>query len=301
MNIDPTILKRLSFIKSLFQLGVKQSKQKPPLDSISILMLHDSVELFLHLSTEVLNSNRKTNIGFLEYWEVINRNLTGQQLSQKNQMNRLNKARVNLKHHGILLNKSDIESFRINVTDFYNDNFPLIFGIDFGEISIIDLIDNLDVRDILKNAIILFQQKNFDRSYEHLSLAFRILILDFESDFKPHRYELFGIEYFSPSCDLEEIRPDLEELSSRIDNINSIMKYLIYGIDVKNYIKFSLLTPDVYFKRGNYKNYEIYAPLPVSGKNKKNISQNQFDFCIDFIIDSALKLQEFDFDTLNSI
>jgi len=100
---------------------------------------------------------------------------------------------------------------------------------------------------------------------------------------------------------LEEVRPDLDEISSRIDNINSIMKNLIYGLDVRNYIKFSLLIPDVYFNQRDYKNYGINAPLPISGKNKNNYSQNQFDFCLDFIIESALKLQEFDFDTLNPI
>jgi len=92
MSLDSIIIKRLSFIKSLFKIGIKQSKQKPPLDSISILMFHDSVELFLQLSTDFLNINRKTKLEFMEYWETINRKLTGQQITQKNQMNRLNRA-----------------------------------------------------------------------------------------------------------------------------------------------------------------------------------------------------------------
>lgn len=142
MSISQVILKRLSFIKYLYQLGIRQSRQKTPQDSISILMFHDSIELFLQLSTEYLNASTQTNINFMEYWGIINQKLQGQQLSQKNQMNRLNKARVNLKHHGLLLNESDIESFRVNTSDFFSDNCSIVFEINFSEISLIDLIDN---------------------------------------------------------------------------------------------------------------------------------------------------------------
>ncbi|GAH70959.1 unnamed protein product [marine sediment metagenome] len=76
MSISQTILKRLSFIKYLYQLGINQSRQKTPQNSISILMFHDSVELFLQLSTEYLSASPRANIGFMEYWGVINQKTT---------------------------------------------------------------------------------------------------------------------------------------------------------------------------------------------------------------------------------
>lgn len=299
MSISKTILKRLSLIKHYFQLGIRQSKQKSPQDSISILMFHDSIELFLQLSTEYLGASPRTNIGFMEYWGIINQKLQGQQLSQKNQMNRLNRARVNLKHHGILLNESDIESFRVNTSDFFSDNCSIVFGINFLEISLIDLIDNSDVKDLVRDAVNYYEQNNIKRALEHFSLSFKVLIYDFEEKFQAYRYQLFGIEKLIPHCEDDVIRSDLDNVSYAIDNIQYKLKYLIYGINVKDSIKFSLLTPDVYFIRTDFRNYRIGVPLPFLEERERPYSQDQLEFCKDFIIDCAVKLQEFDFDTLD--
>ena len=299
MSISQTILKRLSFIKYLYQLGMRQSKQKTPQNSISILMFHDSIELFLQLSTEYLSASPRTNIGFMEYWGFINQKLQGQQLSQKNQMNRLNRARVNLKHHGILLNESDIESFRVNTSDFFTDNCSIVFGINFSEISLIDLIDNSDVKDLVRDAVNYYEQNNIKRALEHFSLSFKVLIYDFEEKFQVYRSQLFGIENFIPNCEDDAIRSDLDKISYALDNIQYKLKYLIYGIDVKNVIKFFLLTPEVTFIRTDFRNYQIDIPLPFYKEKENLYSRDQLEFCKDFIINCALKLQEFDFDTLD--
>ncbi len=299
MSISQVILKRLSFIKYLYQLGIRQSRQKTPQDSISILMFHDSIELFLQLSTEYLNASTQTNINFMEYWGIINQKLQGQQLSQKNQMNRLNKARVNLKHHGLLLNESDIESFRVNTSDFFSDNCSIVFEINFSEISLIDLINNSDVKDLFRDAVNYYEQNNIKRALEYFSLTFKVLIYDFEEKLQAYRYQLFGFEKFIPHCEDDAIRSDLDNVSYAINNIQYKLKYLIYGINVRDFIKFSLLTPDVIFIRTDFRNYKIDIPLPFLKKKEKLYSQDQLEFCKDFIIDCALKLQEFDFATLD--
>ncbi len=147
MALNQIILSRLSLIKYLYEIGVKQSKLSSPQDSISILMFHDSIELFFQLCTEHLN-NTKSDIKFMGYFEVINIKLKEKKLSQKASMKRLNKARVNLKHNGILLNKSDVETFRVNAKDFFEDNTKLVFNINFSEISMIELVQNSEVRKI---------------------------------------------------------------------------------------------------------------------------------------------------------
>jgi len=50
----------------------------------------------------------------MDYWQIINKELSGNQLLHKASMIRLNKARVNLKHQGQLINKSDIEASNMN-------------------------------------------------------------------------------------------------------------------------------------------------------------------------------------------
>lgn len=55
-------------------------------------------------------------------------------------MKRLNKARVQLKHYGTSPSKLDIEAFRATVTNFFDENTPKIFGIDFSSVSLVDLV-----------------------------------------------------------------------------------------------------------------------------------------------------------------
>jgi hypothetical protein len=47
-------LRRLSFIKFLFDTGVEQSNKSDPLCNVAMLSFHDSIELFLQLACEHL-------------------------------------------------------------------------------------------------------------------------------------------------------------------------------------------------------------------------------------------------------
>lgn len=96
-----TVIKRLAFIKYLYKLAVDQSKRPEPLCSASILTFHDAIELFLQLASEHLNVG-KQQPSFMEYWDLISQKLSNQELTQKESMRRLNRARVALKHHGTL-------------------------------------------------------------------------------------------------------------------------------------------------------------------------------------------------------
>ncbi len=72
---DLEILRRLSYVKYLFQVAIDQSNKPEPLGSFSILTFHDSVEMFLQLSAEYLGAKRTNDIRFIKYWEVINAKL----------------------------------------------------------------------------------------------------------------------------------------------------------------------------------------------------------------------------------
>jgi len=134
-------VRRLAFIKYLYQVAVEQSQRLEPLCSTSILTFHDAIELFLQLASEYLDVG-KGRPSFMEYWEILasTSKLPEGVLIQKESMRRLNKARVALNHHGILPSKLGIEAFRASVTNFFEENTPLIFDIKFSEISLIELV-----------------------------------------------------------------------------------------------------------------------------------------------------------------
>jgi len=296
--MNPTYLQRLSFIKYLFSIGLYQSNQPEPLYGVSILSFHDSVELFLQLSLEKLNSS-KTTQNFMDYWDIIDKELKNAILSQKEGMRRLNKARVDLKHYGIIPSKLDIESFRVTTSDFFNENCPIIFGVNFDDISLIDIIKLERPKDLLKQAKEDFEKGWIDKSLENLALSFEYLISDYEEskkdDFNRSPFFFGESMTYLKSFYLEgiikedrKIRDFADKVTKSIEEIQKAIKILSFGIDYKKYVKFQSVVPSVVFSISN-------EPIFYT-REGMTLSKEDLEFCINFIIESALKLQEFDFE-----
>ena len=149
MTIDYVFTKRLSLIKYFYNLALTQSNRPTPQNSISVLMFHDCVELFLILAAEKVGATVSDKMFILDYWNVINQKLKEEKLSQKASIKRLNEARKAFKHKGILIEESEIESLKITTKLFLEENIPLIFNINIDEVSMIDLIENQNVRKMI--------------------------------------------------------------------------------------------------------------------------------------------------------
>ncbi len=297
MTLEKSVITRLSFIKYLYRVGIDQSHLPEPMSSTSILTFHNAIELFLHLSAEVLDC-KKTPKHFLEYWEVINKKLSGTEITQKVSMERLNKARVSLKHYGILPTKTDIEAFRASVTNFFEENTQIAFGISFTEISLIELVQNDKVRSLLKEAEDFLGKNEIFDSLDKISLGFELLIRDYENRKIGHGWLspfLIGddLTYLSGTfihLD-DELKEFVDKVRKSIGQLQNAVKMIGLGFDYRKIVRFRLFTPEVirsisggiHFAR----RYRDSDELPT----KDNV-----EFCINFVIESALKLQEFDFD-----
>ena len=55
MSLDQSVVKRLAFIKYLYQTAVSQSHAASPGSCASLLTMHDAVKLFPQLASEHLN------------------------------------------------------------------------------------------------------------------------------------------------------------------------------------------------------------------------------------------------------
>src|SRR6266566_783179 len=148
---DPT-MERLAFIRHLYQLGVEQSRKAEPGNAIAILMLHDAADLLLQLGSEHLNVAKRGPTFFTDYFDLLAPKVSGGALAERAAMNRLNSARVNLKHHGTRPSATDVESLRASTTGFFESNVPLIFGITFDEISMARLVQLPEAKQYLEKA-----------------------------------------------------------------------------------------------------------------------------------------------------
>jgi len=142
--MDQDILRRLSYCRYLYTLAYGQSNKSEPYNSFSLLTFHHAAELFLQLSADYLGVSKRIH-EFMEYWPEINQKLGKDGLSQQSSMDEFNKARVGLKHHGILPSKVEIERFRTVLKNFFDENTETVFGLKFAESRMDELMDHINL------------------------------------------------------------------------------------------------------------------------------------------------------------
>jgi len=317
MSLEKTTMERLAFIKYLYNLAVEQSQKPEPLCSASLLTFHDSIEMFLYLTAEYLDVgidelDKKSNrVTFMDYWEIITKSKIklNIELTQKESMRRLNGARNNFKHQGMIFSKLDIEAYRASATNFFSENTPLVFDIEFAVLSLIDLIQFDNARNTLKEAQRLLNENKIEDALCKISEAFDQLISDYEST----KRRIFGKDLFPfgrsstflrgsdilikgnlKTTDIlfnqQKFQNFVDSVSESMTLIQQALKLISLGIDYRKYTKFCLYMPIT--KKSISGKYYHYS-RNWGSRSIPNAQDAQF--CIDFVIESAIILQEFDY------
>jgi hypothetical protein len=300
--VDAPTMERLAFIRYLYTVGVEQSWQPEPMAAASVLTFHDSVELFLQLAAERLNApalaasagRGEPSLG--EYFELLKRKLGGAGLAEQEAMARLNRARIALKHHGTLPSGLTIEAFRASVTGFFEANTPLAFGTPFGDISLSVLVRLPEARNGVKGAQTLGEQGRIEEALQELAVAFAKLLWDYED----RKRSTFGRSpsFFGADMTFERsifLRiPDgrfgdfADKVSDAIEATRDALRIIAMGLDYRRYALFRALTPTVHRTLGGFhvsgRTWEV-APSAAALRE-----------CLDFVVDSAIRLQASDYD-----
>lgn len=298
--LDKSVVKRLALIKYFYKVAIEQSQRPEPLCSASVLTFHNAIEFFLQLASEYLDVGRGQS-SFMEYWEILASKLPEGVPTQKESIRRLNRARVALKHHGTSPSKLDIEAFRASATNFFEENTSPIFDIKFSEISLIELVQCEEIKNNLEESERLLKENKIEESLDKVAISFTQLIDDYENR-KRGRFGrspfFFGesltfLSSFHMGIDRSQERKladFVDRIKESVEALQVAVKILSLGVDYRRYVKFRLLTPHI--DRALAGNYLISR----GNWGEKGVpSVEDVQFCIDFVIESAVILQEFDF------
>ena len=296
------IIRRLATIKYLYSIGVQQSLQVESVAGFSILAFHDCAEMFLLLVVENKGDNAD-KLSLMGFWDKY------PDLTLKVSMRNLKDRRVSIKYKGLFPSKSDIEISRITMADFLEQNTIKQFGIDFEDVSISCLISYTKVKGYIDNA-----EKNCnDGDFYECLINCKIAFLELLSTYKSSKYQ-YHISHSILDIG-DEIGRDYQKLIGTNSNygerwfrqvtettnkIREIFKITALGIDYKKYSYLDFVTPKTMLCWSEGKLTYISTPKDTY-EEKYNISTKECHFCIDFVIDSALKLQGFDYDISNVI
>jgi len=288
--------RRLAFIKYLWRRADADAEQPEPLQSAAVLSFHDAVELFLQLTSEAVDSGAAQPT-FLDYWDLIAKKLPNG-LSGKEAMRRLNKARVALKHHGTMPSSLDIRGFRVTTREFFDENTRRVFGTSFDSISLTMFVDPPEVRADLEEAVLKLAQGSVEEALESSATAFHRLLRHADA-LVANRWGLSPFEAPSglaryrhlPSFgDLDDRDRQLarfaEEVTEAIEKLQEALRLTSLGVNYHRLVRFRQATPNVVQTMDGKLHLTWFRAAVSSPEQTVPLAQ----FCIDFVIETALQL-----------
>jgi len=236
----------------------------------------------------------------LEYWTKFEEKPPGIHLGQKESVRHLSRVRGGLKHQGMLPSKMDIESCRTCCTSFFEENTPLVFGIQFHDISMANLVHSPEARMCLEEAGRLTGQVKYEDALDQVAMAFARLIDEFESKNRTIRHiptlsftdqSALGRRRFKGS-DRDELNSLVDEVNDEIIDLREKVAIIGLGLDYSRYLRFRLLTKGI-TANWNYDHtrLEIQHPRTLIPVNRQTPSADDCHFCIDFVVELALRIQ----------
>lgn len=264
-----------------------------------MLLWHSALELFLHLAAEHLgaeNSDRD-RAKIMEYFPPINAKLgAAGPLPQKEALQRMNKARGLLKHSAVPPARDSIDEAERTLARFFEQAVPMVFGIPIEQASLIKFVRSEAAREALEVAGQALKSEDLRDGLTSCAKAFQHVIDDYEVRVQKR----FGKSTFvGGSFHVTEAQRPLMRIR-HVGNpayrepdydLRAGLNALSLGLDHRSYIRFRLLTPDrvsseVTGRRVDKWFFPSKAPTPTS---------DDLRYCIDFVIESALRIQEFSF------
>lgn len=304
-----TVIDRLSMIKYIFTNSTTELNKPTPLSYSSLLLMHDAVELLMHLIVErydLGNHNSNKNLTFDKYWNVINDSDLVPELGSKTSLLRMNNARVAFKHHGTMPSKIDLISFHSMVNSFMNKTIKDFFDMNLSEISLIQLVHNDEVKTHLLKADRHIKNNEYKKSLTDSKIAFHYMIKNYESNKLTNRYNsifsIFDSFDFRTSFnrgfnrisfgdknynDYRELENFIDSTTRTFTKMENIIKIIGYGIDYRMYSWFNAITP----RLATSINGTIHIDETF---DIEKLTEEHADFGINFCIESYLKLINFD-------
>lgn len=151
MDID--IVRRLSLARYLFELGQSGLRSSNDLQLFAAAnLLQDSVEAFLIAVAEYVGAEFDQNTKFDKYFVNIDAKIAPKELPFKVKLLRLNRIRIDAKHHGIQPARDECDRVAVSVREFFDEVSLSVFGVVFASVSAIDLLDDGEPKTLLLDA-----------------------------------------------------------------------------------------------------------------------------------------------------
>ena len=288
---DVLIIRRLSLPRFLFR-EAKAALQRhgPYSGGMATSLFQDSVEAFLRILAEHGSVNIGASVPFDKLLDKVGAKFNSV-LEHRAVITRLNKARVNFKHHGQRIVNEEALSFAYNVEAFLTEVSSDVLQLDFGSVSLVSAIGHRRTENWLHKAERFAGEGSYRESVMCAAKALAIYSAAMSvGRFRPNNYGMrprrldFGNDGRQLRRSLTEfakwVSDDLEQIHTHID---LIMK----GVNIFSYRRFQVLAPIVLLSEAKTIISVTWGP-----GSPANSSNEDADFCINFVVDAALQIRD---------
>jgi len=295
MELKENIIKKIQMAISLYELGKDNLKTSFDIKkkAVGIILLQDAVEIFLSAVCEHLNIEMTGRENFYEYFNKIEKHEKnkGNPLPLKKQMNILNKQRVNIKHFCILPDIEECKYFDNDVKLIFSELSLRFFNRDIDSISLVDLIDDVNLIKYLKKA-----ENDLEKSkYEDCQINCRkALYMVFE--------EPYDTRYIGDESNLDVLwnfneEKYQEEIEKTVFNPIDFIKIhqgrikdelIEMGIEYLTFRNLMILTPEMYY----YKEKNEWV-IMEDFKDIREYNRENAYYCLKNSVNIILKIQRY--------
>lgn len=277
----------LALIRRLLLEAEEEAESPFPLSSLSLMTAHTSVEWFLGLGAE----HYEVEAGnFMEHWNEFDQQ-AGIALPQKAGMDRLNEVRADLKHLGSIPDESQIHSLLNRTREFLEAATPRVFSVNLSEVSLSILISDDEIRERVEAADQELEDSNPAEAVSEAAKAMH-LVLNLDSAHEKlvpgehNRMSERDLGRLTEDLDRRDLRPLGRALRKELDGIHEVLELLTLGVDLKEYVWFDRVTPEIIQTMDGqlHVTWSLSSPDDVSLEDARE--------CIDFVTETAISAHE---------
>jgi hypothetical protein len=226
--------------------------------------MHDASELVMLAASDHL---QLVKWSFMEFWDKVKKS-GRREPGHKSPMERLNHLRVSFKHKGTLPHAQTVRDLLPRVDAFCEEVTSDLLDLDFGELSLADLVGDDDVRNTLHEAEGALKSCNQATAFQKVRIAFD----------KLHRLIAKDAILIT-----EPTGRDRNLHESVLESVRTL-NVLMLGIDPVRYQHFISNTPRL--SRSSSGLYQCIVQRDYS-----KVPDETFQACLEFVVEVALNAQ----------
>lgn len=252
-------IRRISLARYLYGLGTGNIQSGNDLHLFAgVTLLQDAVEAFLVAVGEHVGAAIEQRTPFDKYFGLIEGAHGKMRLPFRMALIRLNRVRVDAKHHGIQPARDECERLAVSTRQFFEEVTQEIFGTSFWTVSALDLLPHGLVRDVLLEAKAALERRDY---YSLATSCRKALYLEIEQYYSIYRFKpgvttgllgalqpcLAPVWAQSTEYIATHVRDPIDYIVLDYDRINQDL--LVRGISPEDFWNMTRLTPPVFSAR----------------------------------------------------